>query len=454
MNLMSEKQTFHKIGMETQNAFASIFLVANPLVWYYSINVLLQDVIAKSTSTDPSTAIIVWGMHYSGIIVSALAGALFTKKIDHNRFLTFWMIFGAISSLSVFFVYGLDVLSLSLIALLLGVSLGIGMPACMGYFTNTTPIEKRGRMSGMVILTFMLGMVIMTFLPYNILVVGGILAVWRLSSLLVFRLKPFKQSRSFESTQKEKIPAYKTILNQRAFIFYLVPWVMFSLVNYLTTPIQSELVVGQVPTYLMLLQNVSMGLFGVIGGFLLDRNGRRWVAVAGFVMIGIGTSIIAVFPKDPISWYICSVAGGISWGFLFIVFVLTIWGDLGGDYKSDKYYALGVAPFFASQFLATALGTYIADAVQPYALFSFTALFLFVAVLPLFLAPETLPEKAMKDRDLKSYLDKAQKIVQKEYEKNSKKETREKQEEPKESEEEIEDSLELVEAQKLAEKYY
>jgi hypothetical protein len=42
--------------------------------------------------------------------------------------------------------------------------------------------------------------------------------------------------------------------------------------------------------------------------------------------------------------------------------------------------------------------------------FSFASFFLFLAVIPLMYAPETLPEKTIKDRELKSYLEKAQKV--------------------------------------------
>ena len=42
-------------------------------------------------------------------------------------------------------------------------------------------------------------------------------------------------------------------------------------------------------------------------------------------------------------------------------------------------------------------------------LFAFGAIFLFFAVLPLMYAPETLPEKSLKDRDLKSYVERANK---------------------------------------------
>ena len=50
--------------------------------------------------------------------------------------------------------------------------------------------------------------------------------------------------------------------------------------------------------------------------------------------------------------------------------------------------------------------------------------FLFIAVLPLVYAPETLPEKVMKDRDLNSYVENAKKKAQKESGKSRKKKNR------------------------------
>lgn len=58
----------------------------------------------------------------------------------------------------------------------------------------------------------------------------------------------------------------------------------------------------------------------------------------------------------------------------------------------------------------------------------------------------------MKDRDLKSYIEKAQKVVQKESKKKQKEEKEPPQNEAAESSEE--NSKEYIEAQKLAEKYY
>jgi len=71
--------------------------------------------------------------------------------------------------------------------------------------------------------------------------------------------------------------------------------------------------------------------------------------------------------------------------------------------------------------LKLTLENHLIDAVPKEAIFSLTAFLLFLAVLPLIYAPETLPEKTMKDRELKSYIEKAQKVVQKETGKNQKK---------------------------------
>jgi MFS family permease len=445
---MLEKQSRQVFGIDAKTVFTSVMLVANPLVWYYTVNIVLQDVVAK-ISTDPSTAILVWGAHFFGIIASALVGAFLAKKIEQTRFLTFWMTLGVLSSLAMFLINTADVLSVSLIALLFGVSLGVGMPTCMKYFTNYTPVEKRGRVSGMVMLAFTMGMAMILLVPNDTLITGIVLAVWRLSSLIIFRLRPPLN----RIKQKESTPSYRLILSQQSFILYFIPWVMFPLVNYLTTPVQSNLVGENIVTSLMLLQNWLMGIFAVIGGFLLDYIGRKRVAVAGFVLVGIGTSVIGAYPDNVLSWYFSAVTGGIAWGFFFVVFILTIWGDLSGNTRSDKYYALGVTPFFASQFLEIVAGKYFADIIPAYALFSFTVFFLFLAVLPLAYAPETLPEKALKDRDLKSYTEKALKQAQKEAEKSQKKGNSKK--EPPKTEGEADKNDEAnEEARKLAEKYY
>ena len=162
---------------------------------------------------------------------------------------------------------------------------------------------------------------------------------------------------------------------------------------------------------------------------------------------------MGLFPYFTPSWYLYTVFDGVAWGILYVIFVITIWGELGHESQSDKYYAIGVMPFFISKFLQLIIGNYLQTDISPYALFSFIAFFLFIAVLPLFYAPETLPEKTMKDRDLKSYLEKAKKIAAKE-DLKSQKQTEKAEQAVAVKEEQGEHDEQYTEARKLAEKYY
>jgi hypothetical protein len=93
-------------------------------------------------------------------------------------------------------------------------------------------------------------------------------------------------------------------------------------------------------------------------------------------------------------------------------FFTTIWGDLGEKQEKEKYYVLGGLPYLLANFLYIIIAP-VASGIPPEAAFSFASFFLFLAVLPLMYAPETLPEKTIKDREIKTYLEKAQQEAQK-----------------------------------------
>jgi MFS family permease len=168
-----------------------------------------------------------------------------------------------------------------------------------------------------------------------------------------------------------------------------------------------------------LVQTVFMGAAAVLGGIFVDSVGRKPIAIAGFALLGVGTAVLgfsgnSLLDIHPLVLYFNPVIDGIAEGFLLVLFVLTLWGDLSHNSSSDKYYALGVMPFFVSKLLELTVGPYIFEGITSItALFSFTAFFLFLAVLPLVYAPETLPEKHIKERELKSYIEKAQKEKEK-----------------------------------------
>jgi MFS family permease len=442
-----------KFRVTARSTITNIVLVTNAFVWYYLAIKILYDIV-NVTAMD---SLLVWGIHFSGITFSAIAGASLARKVgDRTRFLTFWMALGVVSSVVAMAVDISSVPSILILSLLLGVSLGLGMPSCMGYFTENMKIQNRGRSAGIIILISGLTMAgFGTIAAENIGVQTAILSAWRIIGLAVFLLlKPPNQS-----PEKAKAPSYRSMFNQRSFILYLVPWVMFSLITYLTIPIQTSIIgsmqlqMTDVPSveFLRGIENILTGIFAVVGGLLSDVVGRKRMAIAGFAMLGLGYSVLGIYPETLVGWYFYTVVDGIAWGMLFVIFVVTVWGELSHHVPSDKYYAVGVAPFFISKALQFTIGNNVADAIPTSAIFSFTAFFLFLAVLPLVYAPETLPDKIMKDRELKNYIEKAQKEVEK---------AQRKEEENCESDDE-DDDVEIVaneeefeEILKKAEQYY
>ncbi|MEM3378065.1 MAG: hypothetical protein QW674_03855 [Candidatus Bathyarchaeia archaeon] len=382
---------------------ANIFLVVNPLVWYYTVLLSLQKNLDR-ISTNELTIFLIWCLHFVGLIFSALICATLTKNIGRDQLLRTWIVLGVFSSLTLSLINTSSFFALSFLSILYGVVLGWGMPACMGHYTEVIPSEKRGRASGLAMLATGIGIV--TFGSIEIsdaVILGIILAIWRLSSLVALRFFDIKV------VPRKTSVSYMSLVKNRSFIIYFIPWVMFSLVNYLSMPLQLGLIVGgeQLVKILLILQNGIMGIAAIAGGFLIDAVGRKRIAIAGFALIGLGSAVLGIYPKHILSWYFSAIMDGVALGFLLVIFVLTIWGDLSFNTPSDKLYALGVTPFFVSKFLELTVGESIVAGIEPYALFSFTAFFLFLAVLPLVYAPETLPEKHIRERELKNYLEKA-----------------------------------------------
>jgi len=398
-----------KFGITTRFALANILLVSSVFIWYFVALAFLIEIVNRITQ-DYFTALLTWSVHFAAIIFSAISGALLVKMEKRTNFLISWMMLGVVFSLTPILVNNGDTLGVLIIALTFGISLGLGMPNCMGYYAGQINVENRGRCGGIIMFISGLGIALLGMTGIkNVELQTLILAVLRISGLVIFLLIRPRE----EIKRKNKNPSYRDVFGQRSFISYLVPWIMFSLVTYLT----ASMIIGTIgrsqADSLLVIENALIAVFAIVGGFLSDYFGRKRMAIIGFALLGLGYSILGIYPEALFSWYFYTVVDGIAWGIFFVIFVVTIWGDLSFDAPSDKYYAIGVLPFFTSKFLQLVIGDYIGGIIPSYAIFSFTAFFLFLAVLPLFYAPETLPEKKMRERELKSYIEKAKKIREK-----------------------------------------
>lgn len=398
-------------------AVMAIVLITNALVWYYFVIQLLLSVV-QAQNFQQAISFSIWALHFGGIGLSAIMGALIVRKSPIGL-LFFWIFSGVILSISTIVIDLTVVPNILVLSLLLGVALGFGMPSCMSFFADSIPVEKRGSIGGIIFLLtgliiVVLGMTAGEAMDLKAIILFG----WRALGLIVFVI--FLKYWSL----KEELGKNKVLTNQplirKSFLLYLIPWLMFSLISNLTAPMQSNIIQSIQSSGINLsmelvtsLDTAVIAISAIISGFFIDHVGRKRMSIIGFALLGVGYSFLGILSSNPVSWYFFAITDGIVWGIFFVIFVVTVWADLSTSSAHEKYYAVGVLPFFISYFFRFTIGFDLSQMVPKEAIFSFVAFFLFLAVLPLVYAPETLPEKQIKDRELKNYIDKAQKVREK-----------------------------------------
>jgi MFS family permease len=425
----------------------SMLLVLNSFVWYiFTYAVFTSTVNGMAVPEAEKLGLFV--TYYLSVAVSAVLGGKFLSR-RRIMSLNLWPLTGAIATLLLIGISSGDALSSVLIALFLGASIGVGLPSCLSYFADSTSVENRGFVSGITWSIIGTAVLVFAFLINSLGLWEAIIALtaWRLFGGAGFLVL----NRKHQKLGEQKSPNYLGVLRKKEILLYLFPWVMFSIVNFAEAPLLEQ-VFGAGFAFVQVVEYALAGVIAVLAGTLADITGRKRIVIAGFVMLGIEYATMSVFSSSPATLYLFLALDGTTWGLFLSVFLTVIWGDLGEDRAKEKYYTLGGLPFLLAGFLSILIKPY-ASAIPPGTAFSFASFFLFLAVIPLMYAPETLSEKTMKDRELKNYLAKAQKEVAK---------VQKKEDESNECENKDEkDSLEFKvnqeddeKARELAEKYY
>jgi MFS family permease len=398
-----------------QKEFKSIFTaIFNSFSWYFPLYIFFVNAL-DSLPIEHNTLLLPYFLHYMAIVTSALIGYSLMSKLKRYNLLLLWMLVGTIVSLSMWFLKSGEMGWIYLVSISFGFSLGLGFPSCLAYFADNIDVGHRGFLGGITFFLSFLGMFAIGFLTTTLDFLASVLVftIWRGIGLVAFLLLKPKNEQKAEVADV----SYGTILHERAFILYFIPWIMFCLINFLEIPFfDSQLQQSFLGTDLRYI--ISIGEFGIgglsalIGGLLSDKIGRKRMIIAAFIMVGMGYAVLTLAPESPIALYFYVLLDGISWGIFALMFYLIIWGDLAANRSKEKYYLIGTLPFLISSFISFLVTPYTGAILLPTA-FSLASFFLFLAVLPLIYAPETLPEKTMKERELKSYIEKAKKAKEK-----------------------------------------
>ena len=386
----------------------SILLVVNTFVWYITTYAVFNAIVNELHMLE-TEKLGLFAIYYVGIAVTAILGSKFFSRA-RTKSLDLWLFMGAIATLLLATFSSDSMLADAFIAFFFGASIGIGLPSCLSYFADSTSVGNRGFVGG--IIWSAVGFTVLIF-AFLISMLGQweaiiVLTIWRLLGGICFPVL----NRTHKKPAAQKSPSYLELIRKRAILLYLFPWVMFSLINFAEAPILEKVFGAEFFAFAQFVEFVFIGIFAIVGGFIADFAGRKRVVIAGFVMLGIEYAALSAFSSSPVALYLFLTLDGITWGLLVSVFFMALWGDLGENYEKEKYYTLGGLPFILAAFLSVLIKPY-AGAISPTAAFSFASFFLFLAVIPLMYAAETLPEKTIKERELKSYIEKAKKAKEK-----------------------------------------
>lgn len=385
----------------------SYIIIVNAFIWYiYGIATLRRLIINTAISVDYITELMFCTFSFSGMVLSIVTGALMVNRFINRKFLLLnWTIIGILSSITIPVLSYTTKESIFALAFLMGFSFGFGLPSALAQLAEATRHDNRAKMGAMITISMLLGNAIAYLMITDDMILNtSILTLWRsfgLTGIIPLWSKKEQNKRS-------------TIAYSRKNVFnYFISWLIFSSINYFGLSISYQIYGYDFVNFSAAFEYLISGVSALLSGLIADRFGRKKIVLAGFILLGSGYAILGMFPFNLYAWYLHIVIDGITWGILCVIFWFTIWGDMAGEGPGEIYYVLGLLPYALSAFLRAVFGSWVAEFVSPYTVFSFVAFLLFLAVIPLMYAPETLPESTIRERELRHYIEKAKRIREK-----------------------------------------
>ena len=346
---------------------------------------------------------------YIFLTIFQVIGSIISDKISRKKLLLCWVSSGTVI-ISLMIVFQ-SINNILFFCALLGASYGLGIPSCFAYLAESTIIEERGRVSGVVQVSIFLFLLLV--LKLNDVYFLNTYESQILS--LVLRIITFIPL-ALDSFPKEagKPIQIHTILSSRVFLIFLIPWVMFNVSNGVLIFIENQLALDEAfkivieigPSY----QYLGTFIFGFIAAVLADRYGRKQPLILGFIVLGIAYALVGI-ANSPQNWYMMNVLSGVGWGCIMVSYQWVILGDIAPTGSREKYYALGLIVPTLSEMTFSFLESAIDVNIGASAIASALSILLLLSVFPLLIAPETLPENKIRSRRLRDYIKKVGEIL-------------------------------------------
>jgi MFS family permease len=394
-----------EVKINSRKMLAVTILSSTSLAWSFFMVFSFENIF-KNFTGNPTWTYLGEAFFLGFGALSAVIGAVLSNKVDRRSLLLVYITLGVLATASIAASAGTIFFLLS--SVLLGFSLCLGFPSLTAFLAESTVVEERARVSGIVIfLTFILvvfGVVVTTISSYLLAVVLMGLFL-RSSSYLALILDPHKK-------EKVKQKSWRNVLTNRDFILYLFPYIMFNIAAGLTIFIYANPSSGYADAIAVgnSLHYLGTGIFAFVAGFVADRFGRKQPIIFGMVILGVSFALLG-FESSPLSIIVSLAVSGIAWGFLIVTY-LTVPGDLGFSGSKEKFYAVEIIITLIVGLGFTAISEFGGVRSQPNLLSGALSIILFLSILPVLRAKEILSEKKLYERRMREHVDKVGKLVQ------------------------------------------
>ncbi len=103
------------------------------------------------------------------------------------------------------------------------------------------------------------------------------------------------------------------------------------------------------------------GIAAFVGGIFADRIGRKRILLYTFFAIGVAYAINGFIAIEGVVYFLSFTVLSVSTGIMWVLFILVLWGDLAKFVTSEKYYVLGISPFFLTNILQQFSAVYFTE---------------------------------------------------------------------------------------------
>ena len=325
------------------------------LIVYYSVVLNWGLIFTRIIRSYPGLMSLGESVFYISVSLSIITGSYFIGKTErYLSIIDVWAIFSFSLATSI----ALHIYDSSLFffqVALAGAFQGLLILSSFLHFSRLTMIHERGRIGGLIVSGSLIFASAITSIslsddPRQLMFL--FIALSLLPAILMrLGLKNEELAPPIPIGGKHNLT--------KNFLYYLVPWTLYSFVNALPAHYITLMFVDvfkEIYNVLIIFSYLMPCVGAIIGGVIADHYGRKISMALALSLYGIGSAfsgLILLKVESILLIYLLIAINYLSWGFFFVLYFFVIWSDFVSTSGSSLYLigmavyplSLGLIPF-------------------------------------------------------------------------------------------------------------